>query len=127
MSEYQYYEFRTIDRPLTDQEQAHIGRLSSRVDLSPYHAIFVYNYSDLPTSAKDLLTQYFDAMFYIANWGSCQLMFRFPKDVIEYDRVQAYFHPYIIEEFLSVRVRGEYVILNIEWHQEDGGWGWIEG
>ena len=79
MSEYQYYEFRAIDRPLTEEEQRAVGKLSSRVDLSPSHAIFVYNYSDLPARAEDLLARYFDAMFYIANWGSCQLMFRFPE------------------------------------------------
>ena len=30
MSEYQYYEFQTIDRPLTPKEQAEIKELSSR-------------------------------------------------------------------------------------------------
>lgn len=35
MSEYQYYEFRTIDRPLTDEEQAAMRQLSSRVVLTP--------------------------------------------------------------------------------------------
>ena len=29
MSEYQYYEFQTIDRPLTSKEQAEIKELSS--------------------------------------------------------------------------------------------------
>jgi hypothetical protein len=31
MSEYQYYEFQAIDRPLTPEEQAEVQRLSSRV------------------------------------------------------------------------------------------------
>lgn len=34
MSEYQYYEFQTIDRPLTEDEQAEISKLSSRVALT---------------------------------------------------------------------------------------------
>lgn len=29
MSKYQYYEFQTIDRPLTDEEQAAVSQLSS--------------------------------------------------------------------------------------------------
>lgn len=126
MSEYQYYEFRAIDRPLTSDEMNAVKRLSSRVDLSPHHAKFVYNYSDLPAVATDLLAEYFDAMFYIANWGSCQLMFRFPKQVVDLAQMQTYCQP-LIEEFLSISTRGEYVILTIEWHEEETDWGWIEG
>jgi len=39
MSEYQYYEFQTVDRPLTTKEQAEIKKLSSRVQLTPTRAI----------------------------------------------------------------------------------------
>jgi len=31
MSEYQFFDFQTIDRPLTEEEQAEIHKLSSRV------------------------------------------------------------------------------------------------
>jgi hypothetical protein len=125
VSEYQFYEFRAIDRPLTQDELAAVDRISSRVDLSPHHAKFVYNYSDLPVSAEDLLAQYFDAMFYIANWGSCQLMFRFPKHTIDVEPMRAYCRPPVVEELITLSEVGEYVILNIVWHDEEG-WGWIE-
>lgn len=59
------------------------------------------------------LTKYFDATFYIANWGSC-LMFRLPKRVVDLAQMRAYCQPLIIEEFLSISTQGEYVILNIE-------------
>jgi hypothetical protein len=127
MSEYQYYEFRAIDRPLTEEEQATVGKLSSRVDLSPTHAIFVYNYSDFPARAEEILANYFDAMLYMANWGSCQLMLRFPKNAIDLEQVQSYCHPYIVEDFVSFTEKGEYVVLNIKWHEEESEWGWIEG
>ncbi len=77
MSEYQYYEFRVMDRPLTDEEQAAMRQLSSRVVLTPTSAAFTYNYGDFRGDPEKVLLQYFDAMFYIANWGSCRLMFRF--------------------------------------------------
>lgn len=79
MSEYQYYEFQTIDRPLTAKEQAEIKKLSSRVQLTPTQAIFLYNYGDFRSNPEKVLTQYFDVMFYIANWGTWRLMFRFLK------------------------------------------------
>ena len=56
MSEYQYYEFQTIDRPLTTAEQAEIKKLSSRVQLTPTQAIFLYNYGDFRGDAKKVLT-----------------------------------------------------------------------
>jgi hypothetical protein len=130
MSEYQYYEFRAIDRPLTEEEQRTVGKLSSRVDLSPTQAVFVYNYSDFPADAEEILARYFDAMLYMANWGSCQLMFRFPKTVIDLEQVRPYCPPYDVEEFMpffvSFTEKEAHAVLNIEWHEE-GGWGWIEG
>lgn len=127
MSEYQYYEFRTIDRPLTDEEQAAMRQLSSRVVLTPTSAAFTYNYGDFRGNPEKVLLQYFDAMFYIANWGSCQLMFRFPKKVLDLEQMRTYCHPPIVEEFVSLVEKGEYVILNIEWREEAPDWGWIEG
>jgi hypothetical protein len=35
MSEYQYYEFQTVDQLLTKAEQQAVSQLSSRVQLSP--------------------------------------------------------------------------------------------
>ena len=69
MSEYQYYEFRAIDRSLTEEEQATVGKLSSRVNMSPTHAIFVYNYSDFPARAEEILAKYFDAMLYMTHYS----------------------------------------------------------
>jgi hypothetical protein len=40
MSEYQYYEFQAIDRPLTPEEQAAVARLSSRTEPHPWRAVF---------------------------------------------------------------------------------------
>ncbi len=82
MSEYQYYEFQSVDRRLTQSEQEALSQLSSRAQISSSRAIFVYSYGDLPGQEKQLLIKYFDAMFYIANWGSLQLMFRFPKGLM---------------------------------------------
>ena len=43
MSEYQYYEFQAIDRPLTLKEQEALQALSSRAHITPNRASFVYN------------------------------------------------------------------------------------
>lgn len=46
MSEYQYYEFRAIDRPLTETQKSKISALSSRAHVTSHVAFFVYNYGD---------------------------------------------------------------------------------
>jgi hypothetical protein len=126
MSEYQYYEFQAIDRPLTEEEQQAVARLSSRVDPHPRQAVFVYNWSDFPGDPAEILTRYYDAMLYMANWGSRQLMFRFPKAVLDLKGVRAYCQPPIIEEYISCSIVSEYAILDIRFDDEEGD-GWAEG
>jgi hypothetical protein len=123
MSEYQYYEFQTIDRPLTPKEQAEIKELSSRVKLTPTQAIFLYNYGDFRNKPEDVLTKYFDAMFYIANWGTWQLIFRFPKAIVN----PKWFLPYDLPDAITITQTAKYIVLNIEIHEEEGLSGWVEG
>lgn len=122
MSEYQHYEFQALDRRLTRDEMQYIDSLSSRVRLTPTQAIFVYNYSDFPGSAEKVLAKYFDAMLYLANWGSRQLMFRFPKTVVDVEALK----PYCMLDYIEVSTAGDYVVLNIALHEEEG-LGWVEG
>lgn len=126
MSEYQYYEFQAIDRPLTEEEQQAVARLSSRVDPHPRRAVFVYHYGDFRGDPEKILAQYYDAMLYITSWGSRQLMFRFPKSLLDLESVQAYCRPPIVEDYISCSTVGEYAILNVEFRDEEGG-GWVEG
>ncbi len=123
MSEYQYYEFQAVERPLTPPEQNAVARLSSRVDPHPTRAVFTYSYSDFPGSPEEVLAKYYDALFYIANWGSVQLAFRFPKALIDVERIR----PYCVDTYLSCNVVGEHVIVNFEWNEDGGFDDWIEG
>jgi len=129
MSEYQYYEFRAIDRPLTPEEQRAVARLSSRVEPHPRRAVFTYSFGgDLRRRAEDVLTEYYDAMLYLANWGSRQLMFRFPKTLVDVEKMQQY--NIVTQEYpsdaIGVYTQGEYAILDIQLHEEEG-FDWIEG
>ncbi len=123
MSEYQYYEFQRIDRPLTAQEQAEIKELSIRVQLTPTGAIFLYNYGNFRSDPEKVLTQYFDVMFYIANWGTWRLMFRLPKAIID----PTWFQPYDLPHALTITQTSDYVVLDIQIHEEEGMQGWAEG
>ena len=59
--------------------------LSSRAEVSRTSASFTYNYGDFPVDPIEVLTQYFDALFYTASWGSRRLAFRFPISGINYE------------------------------------------
>ncbi len=121
MSEYQFFDFQTVDRPLTEEEQAEIHKLSSRVALTPTQAIFTYQFGDFHGRPEKVLEQYFDAMLYLANWGTRRLMFRFPKSLIDPSQVQ----PYEVEDVIEFRETAEHVILDIRF--EEGVMFWVEG
>lgn len=62
-------------------------------------------------------------MFYIANWGTWRLMFRFPKAIID----SHWFQPYDLPNAITITKTSDYIILDIEINQEEGIRGWVEG
>ena len=122
MSEYQYYEFHAIDRPLSEKDRAYMRELSSRVQLSRYQAIFTYSFGDFRGDAKQVLEKYFDAMLYLANWGTRQLMFRLPRSIVDAEHLA----PYCIRHKITTSATPDYVILDIDFYEEEGGF-WVEG
>ena len=123
MSEYQYYEFQAIDRPLTQEERAAISQLSSRVKPTATSASFTYSYGNFRGDPKQVLARYFDIMYYIANWGTQQLMFRFPTSLINREAIELY----CIDDYISLSFAGDWAILDWEFSQEEGFNDWIEG
>ena len=123
MSEYQYYEFRALDKPLTDQEQSAIAELSSRAQVTPNSASFVYNYGSFHADPTKLLTDHFDALFYVSTWGSTRLAFRFPKELVDLRAV----NQYCDEEQVTLTELDEFAILDIDLHEEESYHDWLEG
>ena len=129
MSEYQYYEFQAIDRPLSADQQAQVATLSSRAHVTAHMASFVYNYGDFRGDPEQLLRDYFDAMLYMANWGSRRLMFRIPGALIDTKQVKLY----CISEAIDVRQtpKKQHVIVDLEFNDEEqaewtDGEGWLD-
>jgi hypothetical protein len=124
MSEYQYYEFRAIDHPLTADQKAAVSALSSRAQVTSHTASFVYHYGDFRGDPEQLTTDFFDAMLYMANWGSRRLMFRIPHVLIDTKHVGRY----CISEEIDRRTTRDktHVIVDFDFHDEDQV-GWTEG
>lgn len=122
MSEYQYYEWQTIDRALTAEEQAAVGKLSSHIDVTPTRAWVEYHWSDFKHDPKQVLARYFDAFLYYANWGSQRLAFRFPQGLLD----EAALQPYLWEYCSELEPIGDWLILDISYPDEDGSH-WFDG
>src|SRR5437016_9128413 len=96
MSEYQFYEFRTIDKALTVKEQKETGSWSSRALATDSGVVFTYSYGDFPKDVMSVVDQYFDALFYCSNWGDIRLIFKFPKAALDIEKIRQYSVPHVI-------------------------------
>ncbi len=122
MSEYQYYEFQAVDRPLSDKQMAELRRYSSRAQITPSSFVTVYHYGDFRGDPDKLVGKYFDAFLYLANWGTRWFMLRVPKKRLDPTMAR----PYSAGEYLSSRQRGDHLVLSFRSEDEEGG-GWAEG
>jgi hypothetical protein len=82
VSEYQYYEFRALDKRLTPEQQR-LRSLSSRAEISATRFTNEYSYGDFRGDPGRLLEEYFDAYLYAANWGTRELAFRLPRTLLD--------------------------------------------
>ncbi|WP_220476986.1 hypothetical protein [Massilia cavernae] len=90
MSEYQYYEFVAIDRPLTRDEMAELRCCSSRATITATSFVNEYNWGGLKADPAHWMRRYFDAFVYTANWCSCRLTLRLPHDAFNKAEVKRF-------------------------------------
>ena len=91
MSEYQWYEFVALDRPLSASEMAELRAISTRAEITPTRFWNEYHWGDLKADPARLLARYFDAHLYFANWGTRRLMLRLPMARVDERALRAYF------------------------------------
>jgi len=121
MSEYQYYEFQAIDKPLDEKGIRALENLSSRAQITPTSFVNEYNWGDFKGNPLKLMEKYFDAFLYVANWGTHRLMLRVPRRLINVDLTKEY----CIGGNAAVYEKGEYLIL--EFTSETDDYEWEEG
>lgn len=127
MSEYQYYDFYSIDRTLSREEIETISTYSSRVNLGSRRATFVYHYSNFRYEEEEVLNDFFDMMLYVANWGSRRLLMKFPSDLVSYKELKEYETDasYDYTQEIKVYKKGANVLVDMYHSIEEGEW--IEG
>jgi hypothetical protein len=122
MSEYQYYEFCSLHSPLSIEARKEMSSLSSRAQVTIHGASYVYNYGDFRGNPKELLLKYFDVFFYISNFGTVRLMFKYLDQEVNVSQIKNY----SIKHVLSYEKHGQHILLDININNE-GGFGWTEG
>lgn len=121
MSEYQYYEFRTVDRSLTAEEIAELRKLSTRAEITATSFTNTYSFGDFRGNPDRLMEQYFDVFVYVANWGTRHLMVRLPVRGVDLPAIEAY-----AGGGLAFWIKGDYVILSFQ-NDDEGGGEWVDG
>ncbi len=118
MSEYQYYEFLAVDRPLTDRQQAEVRALSTRARITATSFTNEYHWGDFGGDPRRMMERYYDAHLYLTNWGTHQVMLRLPKTVLDPVLVERY----CVDDQVGAWTFGKHVILNMVSEEEEEYW-----
>lgn len=123
MSEYQYYEFTAVDRPLSTRERAELRALSTRADITATSFVNTYEWGNFKGDPRKLMERYFDAHLYLTNWGTHELMLRLPKGVLDPTVV----NHYCVGESAFAWTSGKHLIIRLNREDEDGTDEWDIG
>jgi hypothetical protein len=116
MSEYQYYEFLTIDRPLDDRQQAEVRALSTRARITATSFVNEYHWGDFRGDPNRLMQRYYDAHLYLANWGTHRIMLRLPRDLLDLNVAGQY----CVGDQVAAWASGEFLLLDFTSEDDSG-------
>ncbi|NDY72236.1 hypothetical protein DO021_00020 [Desulfobacter hydrogenophilus] len=123
MSEYQYYEFQALDKPLSEKDREVLRAISSRAQITSTSLVNEYNYGNFKGDPLKLVEKYFDAFLYITNWGTHQFMLKIPRKLIDLDLASQY----CIGDSWTIYEKGDYLIFDFTSETEDYDWEEGEG
>jgi len=129
LSEYQYYEFQAVDRPLGKSEQEALRALSTRARITATSFTNHYEWGDFKGDPRELVEHWFDLHLYLTNWGTRRLMMRLPGRFVARSSLDAFL---LDVDWVEVWARGDHLIIDM-WRDEveagyddwDDGSGWL--
>jgi hypothetical protein len=122
MSEYQRYEWLTVDLPLTRAQLDEVNNLSSHIEASSTHAVIEYQWGDFKHDPVKVLYKYFDGFLYWANWGAPQLALRFPHGALPADLI----NDYDFNDLVTFTTHKDYDVLDIQFGELEPPDEWVE-
>lgn len=120
MSEYQFYGFLAIDRPLDDAARKALRAISSRASITANSFTNVYNFGDLNGNPIDMLGRWFDIFVYSGFWQARRFAMRVPKRLIDPAAIKSCDAE---GECLSVSETGDSLVVEISLTDMDLGYG----
>ncbi len=122
MSEYQYYEFQTADRRLSEKEMQELRAYSTRAVITPTSFSNEYSFGSFKGNPNAWMEKYFDGFVYLANWGTHEFQVALPASLLSAKTAGLY----CAGEAASVREKSGKLILTFCSEEEAGG-EWVEG
>jgi hypothetical protein len=122
MSEYQYYEFQAIDRPLTEKEMLELRSYSTRARITPTSFVNDYSWGNFKGDEDAWMEKYFDVFLYLANWGTRVFKLGVPSRLLDLETA----HLYCPGGQAFAREKSGKVILTFI-SDDEGGGEWVEG
>lgn len=110
MSEFQYFEFQAIDKPLDEKAMRELRKITSRAEITPHALVNTYHWGDFKGNPLHLMEDYFDAHLHYTNWGTRRLMLRLPKK--SFDPADA--APYRVRNALELHPTEEHLLFTFE-------------
>ncbi len=123
MSEYQFYEFQAIDRPLSEKDREALRDISTRARISSTSFTNEYSWGNFKGDPLKLMEKYFDAFLYVSNWGTHWFMLRIPRKLINLNLVRQY----CIGDSAVIHETGDDLIFEFTSETEDYEWEEGEG
>jgi len=115
MSEFQYYEFQAVDRPLTRLEVAELRKYST-ARASRDGFVNDYQWGNFKGNQDAWMERYFDAFLYLANWGTHILSYRLSADSVKATTARTYCRG----GSATTRARGGQVVLTFVSETDEG-------
>ncbi|GAB2883539.1 hypothetical protein [Streptomyces mayteni] len=118
MSEYQYYEFLAVDRPLNDRQRDEVRSLSTRARITATSFVNEYEWGNFRGDPNRMMERYYDAHLYVTNWGTRRVMFRLPRRLLDINVAE----DYCVVDQAVAWTAGDFLLLDLTSEDESGEW-----
>jgi hypothetical protein len=122
VSEYQYYEFVSVDEPLSEKQQQELRAVSTRGRISSSSFVNDYQWGDLKADPRRWMEKHFDAHLYLTNWGTHRIAVRLPKAALD----PATAARYCVGDAAESWTTRTHVIVDLHSEDEEGVEDWVD-
>jgi hypothetical protein len=122
VSEYQYYEFVSVDEPLSEKQQQELRAVSTRGRISSSSFVNDYQWGDLKADPRRWMEKHFDAHLYLTNWGTHRIAVRLPKAALD----PATAARYCVGDAAGSWTTRTHVIVDLHSEDEEGVEDWVD-